>query len=417
MSVLYKLSIFVLLGLLRLVAPFSKKVALWLAGRKDWQATLRASGVANRPCNIWFHCASLGEYEQGKPVMEAVKQAFPSVSLIVTFFSPSGYEARKNSSLADLVMYMPADTYSNARTFLELAKPKIALFVKSEIWPNFIEALKQRHTPLLLLSARFHPGQGLFGFGGSFFRNQLKKFDFIFVQNNASKKILKKYGIYSIVSGDTRFDQVAQLPQENKDFPIVTSFVNHRPTLIIGSCWEQDLKVLLPFIHQTDNNYKVIIAPHDVGPQMVQWVQSQLQVSSIRYSQNASRESYEEAKVLVIDNIGMLSYIYRYAQVAFVGGAFKQGLHNILEPAVYGIPVVFGPETDGFPEALDMMEHAGAFSVTTAEEAQQLLEDLLRSDAYRMDRGQANRIFMENGEGATTKIMTNIKVLLAGKMG
>lgn len=416
MSVLYNFFIHILLKIIGLVSIFNSKIRLWLDGRKDWKEKLALYVEADQKPKIWFHCASLGEFEQGKPVMQAIKEAYPQVSIVVTFFSPSGYEARKNTELAQYVGYLPADTKENAFDFVETLSPKMAFFVKSEIWPNFVSALKGYNVPLFLISARFFEGQSIFKRNRGFFRNQLKKFDFIFVQDKASQKQLKKFNIESVLAGDTRFDQVPQLLTNGIQFPIIEQWKGNDKLLVVGSCWMEDIHVLTKFINESNQNIKILLAPHDVSEKMVLAISDTIKVPFEKYSELVDKKGSTDKKFIILDSIGILANAYKYADVAFVGGAFKQGLHNILEPAVFGIPVVFGPETTGFNEAAEMLKTGGAFSVSEESEAYELLVKLFTDKNLRTQIGEENNKYMTSKRGATEKIMVNAKMILYRKL-
>ncbi|MBC7391002.1 MAG: 3-deoxy-D-manno-octulosonic acid transferase [Opitutaceae bacterium] len=396
-------------ALLKLVSPFSSKVKTWLEATATWKEDILASGIGSSKCNVWFHCASLGEYEQGKPVMEALKLEYPEVSIIVTFFSPSGYKARKNSNLASYVGYLPMDTYENSREFVQIVSPKLAFFVKSEIWPNFINALKAKHIPMFLLSARFYDKQTIFKKRGGLFKAQLRKFDLIFVQNKSSQVLLKKHKTDSIYSGDTRYDQVAQLLDNKKEYPLIKKFIENRPVFLAGSCWPEDVAVLKTFLKETKS--KIILAPHDVSEKMINQVISDIGLPSIRYSTFSAETNLSGFNVLIIDCIGMLASLYDYCTVAYVGGAFKQGLHNILEPAVYGVPVVFGPQIEEFAEAGEMIKNGGAFSCNTNDEMYECLKKLFANEIFMKEAGEANRMFTNTKKGATEIVMRNVKTV------
>lgn len=416
MSLLYNFFVSLSLKGATFLSFFSPKIRLWIKGREHWKEQLDAFVQANSNAKIWFHCASLGEFEQGKPVMQALKEAYPQISIVVTFFSPSGYEARKNTDLAEYVGYLPADTEQNALDFVELLKPKLAVFVKSEIWPNFISAIKTNHVPSFLISARFYEGQSIFKNNRKFFRNQLKKFDFIFVQDKASQKQLKKFNIESVLAGDTRFDQVPQLVSSGYSNPIIRRFKGDDTLLVVGSCWNEDLDVLLESINSSGQNHKIILAPHDISEKMVVGIEAKLQVPYVKYTDANEISDIYDKKVLILNTIGILANVYRYGDLAYVGGAFKQGLHNILEPAVFGIPVIFGPETTGFFEASEMIKAGGGFSVSNVKETTELISFLFSDIAARKNAGNANESYMASKIGATAKIMNNARVILTRKL-
>jgi 3-deoxy-D-manno-octulosonic-acid transferase len=414
LSLVYNFSISISLFVLKLISPFSRKIRLWLRGRKNWRQKLVDSKIGEEKDVVWFHCASLGEFEQAKPIIQQVRNQYSCVSILVTFFSPSGFEARKNTDLAEYVFYLPADTVENARDFVRLVNPKIAFFVKSEIWPNFLSALVRRNIRTLLISARFYKGQKLLK--NSFLRKQLRKFTYIFVQDKVSKTLLKQCRVDSVLAGDTRFDQVLQLLETPIAYPIIEAFKGDSPLLVVGSCWEQDIEVLLPFVNNPDNHAKIILAPHDISENMLKNIASGLKVLFVRYSEVTESHDFSATKVMLIDNIGMLAYIYRYAHVAFIGGAFKQGLHNVLEPAVYGIPVVFGPETKGFPEAKEMLEAECAFSVSNKTETTTLLHGLFNDKNFHDEVGSMASSFVQSRKGATEIIMNHVHTVLAAKI-
>lgn len=368
--------------------------------------------------NVWFHCASLGEFEQGKPLMQQIAQSYPSVHLYVTFFSPSGYEVKKNDPLAFCVEYLPLDTPQNAKAFVDLVKPRLAIFVKSELWPNFIAELQRKKVPKLLVSARFYEKQALFSWYGKVFFKTLASFDFIYVQDVASQKLLTKVGIHSILAGDTRYDNVLLTKKMPKPFPIIEEFIGSSSVLVVGSCWEEDIQVICPYINGKTIRLKILLAPHDVSENMIGYITSQLQVPYVRYSKLAatSVEEITKAGILIIDSIGILAHLYKYATVAYVGGAFKQGLHNILEPAAFGKPVIFGPYYDGFPEATSMLTEGGGFSISTPNEFQEEMNRLLGNKAYLQSASERNKQFVEAKTGATEKIMVSVKTLIANKV-
>ena len=416
MYILYNLFIYIFLKIISLASLFNTKIRIWHKGRIDWEKKLIAYSESDLNFKIWFHCASLGEYEQGKPVMQEIKKEYPQVSIVVTFFSPSGYEARKNSELAQYVGYLPADSNKNATDFVEILKPKMVFFVKSEIWPNFISAIKSHNIPLFLISARFFDGQSIFKNNRSYFRNQLRKFDFIFVQDKVSQKQLKKFNIESVLAGDTRFDQVLQLISNGIEFPIIEKFKARNLLLVVGSCWMEDIDVLTKFINEHLPTIKILIAPHDVEENMIASISNQIKVPFIRYSELLKNRALVDEKVLILDSIGILANAYKYADVAFIGGAFKQGLHNILEPAINGIPVIFGPNIIGFNEASEMLKSGGAFTVSEEAETIELLVNLFTKKSLRTDAGEANKKYMLSKTGATEKIMVNAKMILFRKL-
>lgn len=398
---LYGFSIFI-------AAFFNTKAAKWRTGRKDIFIKLKLTlGGSTQPL-VWFHCASLGEFEQGRPVIETFRKKFPNYKILLTFFSPSGYEVRKDYKEADYVFYLPLDTPLNAKKFMEIIKPSLAVFVKYEFWFNYLNELHARKIPTFLISAKFREDQYFFKNTGTWFRKSLHFYNTLFVQDEGSESLLKKFGINNvIVCGDTRFDRVINICEQPFSDSTVESFKNRQPLWICGSTWEEDEELILPVFEKLlkeEQNLKLVIAPHDVSETRIKNIQSKYP-SAIRYSQ-AVPNDITNASILVIDKIGLLSYLYRFADVAYVGGGFGKGIHNLTEPAVYGVPVLFGPNHSKFNEANELIKRGGGFSISTEEELNSKIIRLFEDSAYRANCGKWGSSYIQSGKGATEKIIS-----------
>ena len=420
-KVLYNLSIELYQWLIRLVSPFNQKAQLWLKGREglfeklEYQLT-QARQKSQSPLSIaWFHCASLGEFEQGRPVIEAYKKEFPNHHILLTFFSPSGYEIRKNYEGADFICYLPADTPSNAKRFVELINPTVAFFVKYEFWYNYLNYLKQANIPSISFSTIFRENQVYFKSYGEFNRSILRLLTHIFVQNEKSASLLAGIQIQENVSiaGDTRFDRVAQIAQNKRVIPIAEQFKNDTQTLIVGSCWQQDFDVICPLINSFAHPLKVIIAPHEIHPEeIVQW-QKQLKKPSIRYSEALNGKELSNAEVLFIDNIGMLSSLYQYADYAWIGGAYGKGLHNTLEAATFGLPIFFGNKVyTKFQEAMDLIAIGGAQVIDNTQTFESIFTSLYQDFDKRKEVSDKILTYVKSNIGSTQTIINFVKNLI-----
>lgn len=405
---LYNAGIFIFQALARVAASFNPKARQWVAGRQDWALRLREQLAGNKQSVAWFHAASLGEFEQGRPVIEAFRVQYPGYKILLTFFSPSGYEIRKDYDGADYVLYLPADTPENVRQFIELVNPEIAFFIKYEFWYNYLRELKASQVPVISFSAIFRPDQLFFKPYGSFYRNMLGYFDHILVQNQESVDLLKSIGINSVtLAGDTRFDRVAQVAAARKTIPLAQAFKANTPLLVVGSAWPEDMNVLIPFLNAFDQPLKVIIAPHEIHNTEIENWRRQLKKPSVRFSE-ANEHTVSEADFLFIDNVGMLSSLYQYGEFAYIGGAFKQGLHNILEAATFGMPLFFGPEFSKFQEAVELVNEGSAFPVSNITELNALFNSQY-NDAEKATR--VSRDYVQRNIGATAKVMQVVKQL------
>ncbi|PIF60402.1 3-deoxy-D-manno-octulosonic acid transferase [Flavobacterium sp. 2] len=408
MLFLYNLVISIAGFFLKIVALFSPKIKLFVEGRKNVFAILEEK-IKPSDKTIWFHSASLGEYEQGLPVIEKIKEKYPSHKIIVTFFSPSGYEVRKNNIVADVTVYLPLDSKSNAKRFLKLVHPEFVFFIKYEFWLNYLKELEKSKTQTYLISGIFRDNQMFFKWYGGFYRNALKAFTFFFVQNESSKQKIEAIGFKNVViSGDTRFDRVAAILERDNKLDYIENFKNNQPAIVIGSSWPKDEALIAEYINQAPDNIKFIIAPHNIKTDQITALKSLLTKSSVLYSEKEGKD-LSNYNVFIIDTIGLLTKIYSYAAIAYVGGGFgNPGIHNILEPATFGIPIVIGPNFANFAEAVSLVELKGCIPVSTFSELKIVFDRLLNDDAFFKEKSKICKSFIEENKGATSTIMTTI---------
>ncbi len=416
-KVIYAFSIYFLRIVFILASPFTSKAKLFVTGRKNILSRLRKSIVRNKSEKlVWIHCASLGEFEQGRPIIESLKQKQPSIKILLTFFSPSGFEIRKNYEKADYVFYLPWDTPSQARTFVDIIQPSLAIFVKYEFWYFYSLCLKKSGAKVISASCILRPGQIFFKSHGSLFRAILKNFDHFFTQNLETKVLLQSIGLNnSTLAGDTRFDRVMEIIKAAEEIPIAKQFKANDKLMVIGSCWPEDMNVLAPFINENARALKFIIAPHEISESFLQEIERSLQVKSMRYSK-ASETSMSDFNVLIIDNIGMLSRLYKYGELAFVGGAFGKGLHNILEAACFGIPIFFGNKNYvKYQEAIDLIKLGGAFEVSGYADLKEKYEQVVSIPQNFLLACEVTRSYVEENLGATKKIVDYCDQVLSNK--
>lgn len=402
-------------GILPIAALFSPKIRRFVTGRKAVFKTLSSQLDLSKK-TIWMHAASLGEYEQGVPVLEAVRSRYPEHQIVLSFFSPSGYDVRKNTPLADSVVYLPIDSLRNAMQFIKVLKPSLAIFVKYEVWPNYMTALQQAEIPSILIAAIFRPNHIYFKWHGRFMRKSLHKFSHIFVQDSSSQALVKDSGYAQVsVAGDTRFDRVSRLSKHTEALPkeiqeILTAFSAEKPLFVGGSVWPEDMSILGVALEKTAHNIKFVLAPHKVDKAsletLLQVLPIQLQKQSVWLSQTNPQEA-SEASVLIVDRIGILNQVYPLAQMAYVGGGFKTGLHNTLEAAVYGIPLAIGPNFNKFKEAKDLVALGGIQVINTTENATQFLELAVEKPYIEQIKG-IQTSYISTQLGATSKIMSQI---------
>ena len=415
MLFLYNIITLLASQLLKLVVLFSPKMKLFVDGRKSVFQTL-ANKIQTSDKTIWFHAASLGEYEQGLPVIEAIKQQFPSHKIVVTFFSPSGYEVRKNNTVADVTVYLPLDTISNAKQFIQLVHPETVFFIKYEYWPNYLNELKKQQIKTYLISGILRENQAFFKWYGGFYRNALKTFDYFFVQNESSKRLLQSIGFNNVkVSGDTRFDRVVSILERDNSLDFIEQFKNNKTTIVIGSSWPKDEALLVNYINQSSDDVKFIIAPHNIKQEQISILKNQIQKKTISYSEKdemlkqVQRDKLEDFQVFIIDTIGILTKIYSYADIAYVGGGFgNPGVHNILEPATFGVPVVIGPNYSHFAEATALVNMEGCISIQNQIQLNEAFDLLLHNEDERLEKGHICSTFVQMNKGATQTIMNHI---------
>jgi 3-deoxy-D-manno-octulosonic-acid transferase len=401
MPFLYSLAVSVAKAITPAVATSAKAKAFVLGRKALW------TQLENIPPNkkvVWMHCASLGEYEQGLPVLTALKNKYPTYFYLVTFFSPSGYEVRKNHGIADLVTYLPWDTKADVNRFVAQVNPVMALLVKYEFWPNLIRALQRKDVPLFLIAGLFRQNQRFFKPWGYSQRKLLREFTHLFVQNDDSLKLLQSIGIQQVrISGDTRYDRVGA---SKTPLPFMESFVGNRKCVIAGSTWPEDEAVLLEAIAQTPSDWCWLIAPHEMHEDKLLQLMTKLPKGSVRYSQSKT-SAFTNCPVLVLDTVGMLNRCYAYGDIAYVGGGMgRSGLHNILEPAAEGIAVVIGKNYQKFPEAKALIDLGGVVSITSADDCTNQVLKLMQNDRLRNEKGQVNAAFVTQNQGATEKTIS-----------
>lgn len=393
---------------------FNDKLRKMWQGEQDAVQTLRKK-VDPDADYIWFHAASLGEFEQGRPLMEQIKKSYPQYKILLTFFSPSGYEVRKNYEGADIITYLPIDTVGNARQFLRTVRPVMAFFIKYEFWYNYLHILQYRGIPAYSVSSIFRPDQVFFKWYGRGYGRVLKCFTRFFVQNEESKKLLESIGIHdTMVVGDTRFDRVLQIKEASKQLPIVERFVKGTPedpkkVFVAGSSWQPDEEIFLKYFNN-HRDWKLIVAPHVIGEDHLKFIFSLIKDKKVvRYTQ-ATEDNVAEADVLIIDCFGLLSSVYHYGDVAYVGGGFGVGIHNVLEAAVWGMPVLFGPNNKHFAEAQGLLQSGGGIEIEDYETFSLIMSQLSDGSAYYDTCGQEAGAFVQSLAGATKKVLSSVKL-------
>ena len=412
MLFLYNLAVLIASFVLKLIANFSPKLKLFVDGRKNVFPQLQKE-ITDQDQVIWVHTASLGEFEQGLPIIEKLKIAYPHFKILVTFFSPSGYEVKKNSTVADLVLYLPLDTKKNTVKFMALARPKLAIFVKYEIWPNYLQELKKQQIPTLLISAIFTKRQVFFKGYGGFMRKGLRTFSHIFVQDQNSKDLLKSIDInHTTIAGDTRLDRVSEILGRDNALGFMATFKQGKLCLVAGSTWPEDEAILLDYINKGDQDMKYAIAPHNIKEAHIQKLKGAISKNTVLYSE-LEHSDISNAQVLIIDTVGLLTKIYSYADIAYVGGGFATGLHNTLEPAVFGIPVLIGPQFSGFKEAEDLVALKGVLPVADKTDLQSTLDNLVQNVGYRKETGTINSTYITQNKGASLKILQHLETVLS----
>jgi 3-deoxy-D-manno-octulosonic-acid transferase len=410
MSFIYNFILLFASQLLKILALFSPKLNLFVQGRKSVFEILK-NNIQQFDKTIWFHAASLGEYEQGLPVIEKVKQKYPNHKIIITFFSPSGYEVRKNNTVADVTVYLPLDTISNAKQFLKVVHPEMVFFIKYEFWPNYLKELRNQNIMTYLISGVFRKNQAFFKWYGGFYRKALKTFTYFFVQNESSKLLLQSIGFENVkISGDTRFDRVVAILEKDNTLDFIEQFKNNQTTIVIGSSWPKDEELLVNFINQAADNVKFIIAPHNIKAEQITNIKSQITKSSVLFSEKSNID-LSSFNVFIIDTIGILTKIYSYADIAYVGGGFgNPGVHNVLEPATFGIPIIMGPNYSHFAEAIALVGLGGCISIKDTNSLTETFNLLLQNEDERVEKGHICSTFVQMNKGATSHILSNIKI-------
>jgi 3-deoxy-D-manno-octulosonic-acid transferase len=409
MILIYNLGVFIYQLLIAVVSNFNHKAKLWRDGRKNWEVRLRSAIKENEKI-VWFHCASLGEFEQGRPVIEAFREKYPTAKILLTFFSPSGYEVRKNYSNADYIFYLPIDTRRNAIKFIEIANPVAAIFVKYEFWYHYLNQLKKRSIPTFIISAIFREDQAFFKSYGSWYRKFLSNFQHLFVQNKKSQELLVGIGITNVtIAGDTRFDRVIANSLSTKRIQLFEEFAANSKVLVAGSTWPKDEEILIEYFKENPYNLKLIIAPHEINPQDIERLKERFGSKSFLYTKPEGVNP-KEAKILIIDTIGVLSSAYRYGTISYIGGGFGAGIHNTLEAAVFGIPVVFGPNYQRFQEAVELIDIEAARSIESKEVLASAVNHYFESpDGFQKVTNSLTDYFARKA-GATKIIVENINI-------
>lgn len=410
MYFIYDTLILITSFLLKIVALFNKKINLFVEGRKETFSKLEKEIKLNDDV-IWVHCASLGEFEQGRPIIEKLRVENPNSKIVLTFFSPSGYEVRKNYDVADVVCYLPLDSKSNAKRFLKMVHPKLAIFVKYEFWPNFLKELKTNNVETLLVSGIFRKKQAFFKWYGGWMRNSLKAFSHFFVQDQNSKNLLESIHFKNVtLSGDTRFDRVFEITQQDNQLNFIAEFKNDSYTLVAGSTWKEDEDLLVDYInnHALDKE-KFIIAPHNINQKAIEELKKSISKNTVLFSEKSNKD-LKNYQVFIVDTVGILTKIYSYASIAYVGGGYtKSGIHNVLEPATFGVPIVIGPNYYKFKEAIELVENEACFVVDNSQKLCVLLNEFFAENKKREHAGNNALNYVLNNKGATSKILNYLK--------
>ena len=408
MLFLYNLVVLFAGFLLKIIALFSPKMKLFVEGRKIVFPTLEQK-IKQSDKTIWFHAASLGEYEQGLPVIEVIKEKFPLHKIVVTFFSPSGYEIRKKNTIADVTIYLPLDTKKNAQEFIKLVHPDLVFFIKYEYWPNYLAELNKQEIKTYLISGILRKNQLFFKWYGGFYREALNTFSYFFVQNESSKKLLQQLGKNNVsVSGDTRFDRVATILEKDNSLDFISQFKNNTETIVVGSSWPKDETLLVDFINTNAMKVKFIIAPHNIKKEQIQQLKDSITKKTVLFTEKEGK-NLADFDVFIIDTIGILTKIYSYADIAYVGGGFgNPGVHNILEPATFGVPIVIGQNYSHFAEATALVNMEGCSVIKNESELKEAFTNLIRNQDIRNEKGHICSSFVQMNKGATSIILKYI---------
>jgi 3-deoxy-D-manno-octulosonic-acid transferase len=405
---LYNILTYIVFFHVKIIAHFNPKLNLGVKGRAKTFGKLKTA-ISPEDMVIWFHCASLGEYEQGLPVFQKIKEHYPRHKVVLSFFSPSGYEIRKNASIANVVVYLPLDTPKNTNQFLNLVHPDLVVFVKYEFWPNYLNELKNRGIKSILISALFRKNQSFFKFYGKWMQKHLHAFEHIFVQNTKSEELLNSINYSNVtVSGDTRFDRVSNQLRTDNILAFIEQFKQDKLCVVAGSTWPEDEALFIDFINKVSDEIKFIIAPHNIKSQQIEGLKNKLQKKTVLFSEK-NTDNLAHYQVFIIDTIGILSKVYSYADISYVGGAIgTTGLHNILEPAVFGVPIIIGNNYSNFPEAFDMIALGGLFAVSSQTAFDKILNSLIINENKRLDSGKINAEYIYKNKGAVTQITNHL---------
>lgn len=416
MSIIYNLFINLYGIAVSIAANFNPKAQLWINGRKKWKTKMKES-IAESDKIVWVHCSSLGEFEQGRPVMEKIRKEFPTHKLAVSFFSPSGFEIRKNDPIADYIFYLPLDTKSNAKKLVKLLHPDVLILVKYEYWYNLLSRLQKKKIPVIVISAVIKENSLFFRSWGSWFRKKIASIDHFFVQNSDSKNLLNSIQINQVsISGDTRFDRVKEIKASNPQLDFVEKFKGNSHLIVAGSTWKDDEEILLQYINEKlPTDWKIIIAPHNIDTKQISLLAEKMSKKVVIYSK-ASESDYENAQVLILDTIGILTKVYAYSNISYVGGGFtKTGVHNTLEPAVFGVPIIFGLNYENYFEAIDLIETKGATRIKDYYDFEPKMNALIENSDLRQSRGNAVSTYIENKPNSTNLILEYLKKILPSK--
>ncbi len=404
--------------LLLTISLFDRRARAIIQGRKETFFTIKNLRNPDEKI-IWFHCASLGEFEQGRPVMESIRENWEGYKIYVSFFSSSGYEVRKNDPLLDAVFYLPADTQENARKLVTILKPEAAIFVKYEFWYYFFKACNENNIPLISISTILRPEQLFFKFYGKFYRDILKRVDVYFVQDEQTFQLLHDIGIRGVeITGDTRFDRVVKIRSDRNSVPLIEKFTDDRHLVILGSTWKPDIDLWKSYINDNREKYRYLIAPHHIDEGNLRYIESQISLNAIRYTKH-NHHDIRNIEVMIMDHIGLLSSLYYYGYINYVGGSFSEGLHNVLEPAVFGTPVLLGKYKSNkkYLEAAGLIEAGGAFEVSNPGELLQIMAELSGTSFIYQEACRKSRLFVESHAGATGKIVTSLRSILNNSYG
>ena len=410
MNVIYNIAIFKIKILLFVLKFFNSKIRSFNNERKNVLKNLKKN-ISKNDNHIWIHVASLGEYEQGLPIFKEIKSLYKNHKIILSFFSSSGYEVRKNNPIGDLTIYLPLDTKSNAQKFISLVNPKMVFFVKYEFWPNYLQNLKNNNIPTYLLAGLFRKNHWFFKWYGKSFLNLLKtSITHFFVQNKDSMNLLLNHNItHCTLMGDSRFDRVNSLLSQNNEIENIKDFIGAKICFVAGSTWKEDESLMIDYINENNDDLVWIIAPHQINKKQIKLFQEKLKYESILHS-NLNQNNINTAKVLIIDSIGLLTKLYSYSDISYVGGGMgNSGLHNILEPAVFKTPVLIGENYLNFPEAKDLISKNGVFSIKNSEEFSKILNDLIRNEKKRKEMGVINYNYIKSNLGATKNVISYLK--------